>query len=184
MQNFDGLDVFALAAAMPRPLAAVMDRVVSTLQLRVAVPQWLAFLTALEDAYERVPVRSSSSADTRIAANGVARAAGMQFHNAVHAADVVQAVYCLLLAAQQLPRATDVELLAVIVAAGAHGTRGGALSLDCVCIDSNETCHPDVGHIGRTNQFLVMRGDRLALLYNDLSVRRRAVVRDYLIQDD
>lgn len=63
-QNFDGLDVFALAAAMPRPLAAVMDRVVSTLQLRVAVPKWIAFLTALEDAYERVPVGRRRIADT------------------------------------------------------------------------------------------------------------------------
>lgn len=32
----------------------------------------------------------------------------------------------------------------------------------------------DVGHPGRTNQYLVMHGDHLALTYNDTSVRAAA----------
>ena len=54
---------------------------------------------------------------------GAARDA--QFHNAVHAADVVQAVYAMLHAAQVLPKLTELEIFAVAVAAAAHGA--------CIC---------------------------------------------------
>ncbi len=47
----------------------------------------------------------------------------VQYHNAVHAADVLQAVYSMMSVAELLPRVTDVELFAVVVAAAAHGAR-------------------------------------------------------------
>ena len=48
----------------------------------------------------------------------VARA---QFHNAMHAADVVQAVYSMLHAVHMLPKLTELEVFAVLLAAAAHG---------------------------------------------------------------
>eukprot|EP00727_Mastigamoeba_balamuthi_P014521 m51a1_g9694 putative calcium calmodulin-dependent -cyclic nucleotide phosphodiesterase (598) ;mRNA; r:1362927-1364829 len=69
------------------------------------------------------------------------------YHSSLHAADVVHAVDKLL-AMGPRSHLQDVDLLALFVAAAIH----------------------DVGHPGRNNNFHVMSGSDLALLYNDKSV--------------
>lgn len=68
------------------------------------------------------------------------------YHNNVHAADVVQAVHCMLLMdlGQHL---TKEDKFCLVVAAAVH----------------------DVGHPGYTNDFHVRRRDEVAFLYNDVS---------------
>lgn len=69
------------------------------------------------------------------------------YHNAVHAADVVQSTHALLLGELD-PQFSELEVLTVILAAACH----------------------DVAHPGVTNQFRVGRRDEGAMIYNDISV--------------
>jgi len=71
----------------------------------------------------------------------------LQYHNAIHAADVTHVVYRLLSLVQAEQWVSEVDLFALLVAA---------------------MCH-DMGHMGRTNPFLVETGHELALRYNDAS---------------
>ena len=52
-----------------------------------------------------------------------------QFHNAMHAADVVQAVYSMLHAVHLLPKLTELEIFSVLLAAAAHGVSHSC----CIC---------------------------------------------------
>jgi hypothetical protein len=70
------------------------------------------------------------------------------YHNKVHAADVLQAVFYFLHHGGLTRNLSPVELLAALVAAAVH----------------------DYDHPGRTNQFFVATQAPLAVLYNDLSV--------------
>jgi len=69
------------------------------------------------------------------------------YHNAVHAADVMHCVYRLLTLTKAEQWVSSAEIFAMLIAA---------------------LCH-DMGHVGRTNPFLVETGHDLALQYNDAS---------------
>ncbi|KAJ3021730.1 High affinity cAMP-specific 3',5'-cyclic phosphodiesterase 7A [Thoreauomyces humboldtii] len=72
--------------------------------------------------------------------------AEVPYHNATHAADVLQAIQCFV-KASRLPL-TDLEMFAVYIAAAIH----------------------DLDHPGLNNKFLVETHDPKAILYNDRSV--------------
>ncbi|GMH40837.1 hypothetical protein BSKO_08741 [Bryopsis sp. KO-2023] len=70
------------------------------------------------------------------------------YHNHVHAADVVQALGVFLCKDDLKSKFTDLELLAMVMAAAVH----------------------DVGHPGVTNEFHVNTHSELAIMYNDRAV--------------
>eukprot|EP00892_Ulva_mutabilis_P001721 jgi/Ulvmu1/1154/UM107_0028.1 len=74
------------------------------------------------------------------------------YHNSTHAADVVQAVVCMLLQDRLTERFTDLEVLAMMLAAIVH----------------------DVGHPGVTNQFLRSSKDDLSYMFSNKSVAENA----------
>lgn len=69
------------------------------------------------------------------------------YHNSTHAADVTQALLCILTQDELDQRFTDLELFAMVLAAILH----------------------DVAHPGLSNSFLSRTQDEQALMYNDQS---------------
>ena len=69
------------------------------------------------------------------------------YHNSAHAADVTQALLCILYQDSLHTKFTDLELLALIISSIIH----------------------DVGHPGFSNPFLTKTQDEQALMYNDQS---------------
>ena len=132
-QDFESFNIFALASTTPNPLHTVLTRVLAThgifVKLSVESPTWNAFGKALEGAYLPNPVRRPRARGDRLVSlvttltivrrRRLSRAA--QFHNAMHAADVVQAVYSMLHAVHMLPKLTELEVFAALLAAAAHG---------------------------------------------------------------
>lgn len=70
------------------------------------------------------------------------------YHNSTHAADVMCSMVYLIQNSLIVDHTTPLELLASILAALAH----------------------DIGHPAKNNRFLVMTGNDIAILYNDISV--------------
>ena len=73
----------------------------------------------------------------------------MPYHSCTHAADVLQVVHYLLKTCKLQKLLTDLQCLAMIFSAIIH----------------------DLGHNGRTNAFLRVTEDPLALRYNDISIQ-------------
>ncbi|XP_064598070.1 dual specificity calcium/calmodulin-dependent 3',5'-cyclic nucleotide phosphodiesterase 1A-like [Liolophura sinensis] len=70
------------------------------------------------------------------------------YHNLLHGADVAQTVHCVLTQSKMGQWLTDLEVFATLIAALIH----------------------DFEHTGTTNNFHIMTGSELALLYNDKAV--------------
>ncbi|XP_076347376.1 3',5'-cyclic-AMP phosphodiesterase 4C-like isoform X3 [Tachypleus tridentatus] len=125
-----GIDIFEIVGlANTRPLTAVTYTIWNDRDIMKAfdIPSKTAvnYLMTLEDHYLKVP-----------------------YHNNIHAADVTQSLYVLLLSPALDSVFTDLEILAALFAAAIH----------------------DVDHPGVTNQYLVNSSSELAIMYNDESV--------------
>eukprot|EP00002_Diphylleia_rotans_P038019 TRINITY_DN8580_c0_g1_i2.p1 TRINITY_DN8580_c0_g1~~TRINITY_DN8580_c0_g1_i2.p1 ORF type:complete len:693 (+),score=111.05 TRINITY_DN8580_c0_g1_i2:123-2201(+) len=124
------LDTIELSASVDgRPLQHVAYYYLESLQiissLNIPLPKLMGFLAAIERCYIQNP-----------------------YHNAIHAADVVNS-FCYLLNPSLLTKYNDLEIFAAILAAIIH----------------------DVEHDGRTNAFHINSASTRALLHNDRSVQ-------------
>ncbi|KAK9815046.1 hypothetical protein WJX73_005831 [Symbiochloris irregularis] len=130
-ESLENFDVFKLAKLTEdRPLEAVtltlLHRYNLCDKLSLPVNKVASYLQVVEDSYKD----------------------NNPYHNATHAADVVQALAWLLSGDSFTRQLTDLELLCIIIAAAVH----------------------DVGHPGVRNDFLVNLGTDAAVRYNDNSV--------------
>lgn len=126
-----GVDLFKIAEySNNRPLTCVTYTILQERDLvktfKIPPNTLVTYLMHLEDHYHR---------DT-------------PYHNAIHAADVVQSTHVLLSATALENVFTGLETLAAIFACAIH----------------------DVDHPGLTNQYLINTSSELALMYNDESV--------------
>ncbi|XP_012942193.1 cAMP-specific 3',5'-cyclic phosphodiesterase 4D [Aplysia californica] len=126
-----GVDMFKISEySNNRPLTCVTYTIFQDRDLmktfKIAPHTLVSYLMHVEDHYHR---------DT-------------PYHNAIHAADVVQSTHVLLSATALENVFTDLEILAAIFSCAIH----------------------DVDHPGLTNQYLINTSSELALMYNDESV--------------
>lgn len=128
LDSYGGFNIFAVSQTTKHPLQVVT---VATLHQRnlldrfnIQLETLHSFLGGIENQYIATP-----------------------YHNAMHAADVVQSTHALLMGELD-SQFSELEVFTVIFAAACH----------------------DVAHPGVTNQFRVSRRDEGAIVYNDFSV--------------
>ncbi|KAK9834015.1 hypothetical protein WJX81_002981 [Elliptochloris bilobata] len=131
LDQWEGFDIFEVARlSRGRPLETVtlaaLQRFGLVEKLRLPLAKLAAFLQDVEAAY----------------------ATPNPYHNSTHAADVTQGLATMLAGNAVTAQLTDLELLALVLAAAVH----------------------DVGHPGVSNEFLVLTHAEAALTYNDSSV--------------
>lgn len=141
-----GIDIFGLDSLVDgHTIVAVTYTVLKERDMlskfQLSASTLLTYLSRVEDHYRNVP-----------------------YHNHVHAADVTQSIHSLLSIPALQNVFTDLEELAVILAAAIH----------------------DVDHPGVTNQYLINTGSELAVMYNDESVleNHHLAVAFKLLQDE
>lgn len=130
LHSWTEFDVFALAqASHGKPLQLVTLRLLQNTgvvtRLRLPLQPLAAFLAEVEAQYEAQP-----------------------YHNSVHAADVTQALAVMIASDTWPAHLTDVELLAVIIAAAVH----------------------DLGHPGVSNDFHIRTNSTTAQMFDASSV--------------